>query len=712
MKLFKKFEKAGIFFVLMAFMTFMCYGSSYANDIDDLLKRKRSSTMQIGSPMAELEAARHLEERAKSQVDTGEQVERIEAESDTDSEDRTAEEVSPDLKKKGEEATGDITTRTLDPLALSANASLTYNVAIGEGTDQVYEGGRLVSEILGDGVRHIYAGDFEDGTVGFAYDGTTGSIESAMTHANEQSLKETASYLIIVRGYSDGSAYDGAAPILINDTVYTGGDLEIFGGYSEDGTRDIDTTTTTITGGFDIQNLNNATVEINGFDIRANDNGYSSGFWLCNVGGVTIANIDQNTVGGAGVFLMDEWTIGTIVNVTIVDDNGSNLDTTDIRNDALAGNVPDPVFGDASPADWGTAPGDDKTFPGLDIMIGVDVLADTGDTTFIFVGHDLTMRNVGPATETILAITPTRANPLDPELTRKQKMGLGMYGGYGQPGLFGTDYYLGAEGVTEENVKDLFKALLAKREEMLPEKMEEESEEIQAALTKLAEEALEEAALPVAVGEGSPQMVIAMELANIMREPTKEQKVILDAVASLLSEAEKLEEEGAMSEDLKEAIEEFTLMVATVLLLEERPGLLREEAVESIRDIFSEFGEEKTSIFHAYGEEALVKTYYQKLVKELARDLAALQFKDLISKDITRDKLPELTQKRIDEILGRIRRVKDKTRVEKRLLKEDARYEKQYIKPAQRKLTERLRRLIENYNKKLSDILNKAGEKR
>ena len=247
---------------------------------------------------------------------------------------------------------------------------------------------------------------------------------------------------------------------------------------------------------------------------------------------------------------------------------------------------------------------------------------------------------------------------------------------------------------------------------MLPEKMEEESEEIQAALTKLAEEALEEAALPVAVGEGSPQMVIAMELANIMREPTKEQKVILDAVASLLSEAEKLEEEGAMSEDLKEAIEEFTLMVATVLLLEERPGLLREEAVESIRDIFSEFGEEKRDIFHAYGEEALVKTYYQKLVKELARDLAALQFKDLISKDITRDQLSELTPKRIDEILNRMRRIKDKTRVEERLLKKEARYEKQYIKPAQRKLTDRMRRLVENYTKKLNDILEKAGQGR
>ncbi|GAG29142.1 unnamed protein product, partial [marine sediment metagenome] len=128
----------------------------------------------------------------------------------------------------------------------------------------------------------------------------------------------------------------------------------------------------------------------------------------------------------------------------------------------------------------------------------------------------------------------------------------------------------GKEAIAGKNLGLFFNALLnAKADSAL---FEEGGEINPALLAKLMAEALRESALSIPIGELSlGEMELAMMLANILANPTEDQKVVLDALASLLSEAEKLEEETGSTE-LKAATDDFVQMVATCLLAQALPG--------------------------------------------------------------------------------------------------------------------------------------------
>lgn len=196
--------------------------------------------------------------------------------------------VNPELKKKASASSSSTTKSTTSILTTSSTTimdSTQYKVAVGTGTEKVYSGDRLMSEVI-DGKRHVYVGLKDVGTA---------KLSDALKTAQEGDM-------IIVGG--------GRYSISEYNTVKNG--VMLYGGYSEtlndEGkatlVRDLENTPTTIYGtkGFTVANIDRET-EINGFKIRANSF-TSDGIYAynCSDNMLTISNNEiWNAYRGIGV---------------------------------------------------------------------------------------------------------------------------------------------------------------------------------------------------------------------------------------------------------------------------------------------------------------------------------------------------------------------------------------------------------------------------
>ena len=211
----------------------------------------------------------------------------------------------------------------------------------------------------------------------------------------------------------------------------------------------------------------------------------------------------------------------------------------------------------------------------------------------------------------------------------------------------------------------------------------------------------------VPIDELTPQEIgMAVMLINILSDPTAEQKVMIDALVSLMNEVQKIEEETG-SEELKQTSDDFTQMVATVLLAQALPDLLKAGEISSIKGIFGELDSEKSKILLEYHTKA--NGYYQNIVKELAANIVTLQLKEILAKSLTERELEKLPAQHIDEIIKRIRNQKDKTITEEQILKVEAKYREEYLAPAKRILEENMKTLLQGFTQRLFSVLNEAG---
>ena len=80
-------------------------------------------------------------------------------------------------------------------------------------------------------------------------------------------------------------------------------------------------------------------------------------------------------------------------------------------------------------------------------------------------------------------------------------------------------------------------------------------------------------------------------LAGIMKDPTDDQKMVIDAMQALIEEAKNIEEE-TQSDEITKASDGLTQMVATVLLAQALPDLLKSEDVSMIKGVFAELDTE------------------------------------------------------------------------------------------------------------------------
>ena len=147
-------------------------------------------------------------------------------------------------------------------------------------------------------------------------------------------------------------------------------------------------------------------------------------------------------------------------------------------------------------------------------------------------------------------------------------------------------------------------------------------------------------AIPLIGQDRVDQMSVALALANILKNTTADQKAILDAVESLLADMKNVQDKAGANPELNKAENDLLQMVASVLLAQGVPDLLKEGDIAGIKGIFRDLGQSKDKIMLDYA--LSIKPYYSNIVKELTTNLAMLQLKGMLSKKMTEEELKNL----------------------------------------------------------------------
>jgi hypothetical protein len=229
------------------------------------------------------------------------------------------------------------------------------------------------------------------------------------------------------------------------------------------------------------------------------------------------------------------------------------------------------------------------------------------------------------------------------------------------------------------------------------------------ALTKLIEESLGRTTL-------APSSSIVPGENNVTEKPGRiilgeDQKVLLDSIKTLLANNDKiLKGEGKNANpELAKAQNDLLNAVANILLAQGVPDLLKKGDMANIKTIFQELGNSKNKIMLEYARST--RPYYKNVLKDLAKNMAMLQSKNILNPNIAKDELDKLPPSELDKILDKIKKQENKSFEEEYLLQQEAKYRKEYLDPGNKKLESDMKDMMKNFTYKIQDVL-KASEKK
>ncbi len=209
-------------------------------------------------------------------------------------------------------------------------------------------------------------------------------------------------------------------------------------------------------------------------------------------------------------------------------------------------------------------------------------------------------------------------------------------------------------------------------------------------------------AIPAGVlKEGSEWGNGVLILTNILNNPTEDQKLLIDAAKGIMKI-----EDGSGSPELKKASDDLLQMVASILLAQAIPDLFKEGDVANIKAIFTELNTTKNRIMLEYQD--ATKPYYSEIVKEMSKNMAILQLKNMLSSNMSKEQLEKLPPNELDKILEKLRQAKDKSLEEEHILHQEAKYRSLYIEPNKKMLEDNMKHMLEGFTKELSGVLEKA----
>jgi len=260
----------------------------------------------------------------------------------------------------------------------------------------------------------------------------------------------------------------------------------------------------------------------------------------------------------------------------------------------------------------------------------------------------------------------------------------------------------------DKNISTITKALLLSKD-MLARGMMDNAGPV--TIEKIVKESLGQSALALPDGQADPQaMEMAMRLASILNNPTEAQKVTIDSIKALLNDINKVEEASAnQSPELKKASDDLLQMVANILLAQAVPDLLNKGDVSNIKAMFSELDTQRNKIMLEYAQST--KPYYENMIKDLAKNMAMLQAKNLLNPNMSKDELSKLPPSELDKILDKIRNMKDKSFEEKYLLQQEAKYRRDYLDPNNKKLESDMKDMLKSFTGRINDVLKSSDKK-
>ena len=247
-----------------------------------------------------------------------------------------------------------------------------------------------------------------------------------------------------------------------------------------------------------------------------------------------------------------------------------------------------------------------------------------------------------------------------------------------------------------ENLAGIFRTLLTNKDNLAGTAGPVDNTMVGRVFTGALGESALSMPLTLTADQGTREMEIAMKLSNIMKNPTEEQKLILDTVQSLVSDMNDI----GISQDNKElqaAADKIIEIAANYLLNQALPDLIKAGDMAGVKGIFQELDNTKTKIMLEY--QTNTAPYYAELKKMIQNNAKGLT--SILGKTLTQEELDKLPPQKINEILDMIKRDLNKTSYENDILD----YKKKYIEPSKKLMEEKMKEMLERFAKQLSAAL-------
>jgi hypothetical protein len=210
--------------------------------------------------------------------------------------------------------------------------------------------------------------------------------------------------------------------------------------------------------------------------------------------------------------------------------------------------------------------------------------------------------------------------------------------------------------------------------------------------------------VPLPGAQGNREvMEMAMRLANIIANPTDDQKTVIDEATKLLTGMDIIEGQAGVNPELKKATDELLQAVANVLLAQAIPDLLKEGDLSNIKGIFSNLDTAKSRMILEYNEST--KPYYDEVKKMIEKNSEALYTSNMLQKNLLDKELKEVPRSEIDRIIEKLKAKSKRTTEEDYILQQEAKYRKTYVEPNKNKLEENMKNMLQDFTKKLSATL-------
>lgn len=529
-----------------------------------------------------------------------------------------------------------------------------YKVDIGKGILPHYEDGRLVSEYI-NGVKHIYAG-FSN--VGFAFDGSTDPIQKAINMSGEGDV------IIVGQGRYASQEINPRTGVATLGYLSISKDIRIYGGFDDNGVRDISNNKTLILSNFKVGSpvpLTETTYE-----------GFSEFNGLYINGSIILMNNGRLAAVSCGsVFSMDNlYRKGDRVGcfVWVSGRNSYYYKTNDIFR-YLATGLGTVVNG--APANLAVT-----NIDWSKLMVAIEK-------------------------------PPASSSPTN------------LYGEYAHnyDGKIGSSYLSNLDNgravtvLNKDKDKKNDTTSMGKARNVNNALMKGRGDNAEYCLAvNTIRNDLDRYALAVNVGiikdiAGGDEGIRHM-LASILDNPNDDQKQVLGLVEDFLNDMSKIAEDSSSPEAIRKVSDGLIQAVAAVLIAQAIPDLLTEGDMANIKNTFTELGAAKGRVLSEYNDS--IKPYYEEAKKVLLNNISVLQLNNIVSKDMKEEELEKLEPNEIDKIFKKLHNITNKSSSEEYILKQEAKYRKAYIEPNQKVLEDRMKGLIKDFTERLSKVLGSA----
>lgn len=575
----------------------------------------------------------------------------------------------PELKKKTGTAEASATKKTSDEeIQISGTTespegtvliSENYKIDIGKGILPHYEDGRLVSEYI-NGVKHIYAG-FSN--VGFAFDETTDPIQKAIN------MSRPGDVIILGQGRYASQEINPRTGVATLGYLSISKDIRIYGGFDDNGVRDISNNKTFILSNFKVGSpvpLTETTYkgfsEFNGLYING-------GIILMN--NVRLATVAVNR--GGYVNSSDQLyhkgdRVGCLVYAAGKTSYYYKAPDGDIRSPKLSGTIINGTPSDLSVTNIGQP----REMVNIEKLSGISGQTNLYNSQNVYNYQD----TIGPHSLLNWDNNGKSATVLNMDSNKKSSMAsMGKALKTDNSLLKGKADNAGYGLAVNTIRNDLDRYALAVN-------------------------------IGIIKGMVGDEDGIKHILANILDNPNDDQKQVLGLVEDLLNEASKIKQDSSSPEAIKKASDDLIQAVAAVLIAQSIPDLLSEGDMANIKSTFTELNAAKEKVLSEYNES--IKPYYEETKKVLLNNISVLQLNNIISNSMNEEELEKLDPNEIDKILNKLRKISDKSFAEDYILQQEAKYRKACIEPNQKVLEGRIKELMKDFTRRLSKVLESA----